>query len=244
MRFLRLRFFCLCFCCLRYFCVCIIVLLTPLSAAHGLPTGDNASAVLAAQAFVAEATRQYGDAVRFRVHPPAPATRLPPCSRHEIFLPADTKLWGQTRVGVKCSNPTQWTAFLAVSVNVSGGYLVSARKINRGQTVTESDFEIKHGDLTTLPESTLTDPRQAVGQRAKVSLAAQQPLRRTHLHQSPVIRQGDKVRILARGAGFSASVDGVALNNAAEGEAIKVRISSGRTLSGTARLQGVVELPP
>lgn len=228
---------------LPVFWLLLIALLLP-PAVLGAPGDDNAAAVRAAQAYVAAATRQYGDAVNIKVSPPAAGTRFPPCARHEFFLPAETRLWGKTRVGVKCSNPSQWTAFLAVSVSVYGTYLVSARKINRGQTITESDFELRHGDLADLPDTALTDPRQLVGQRAKVSLTARQTLRREHFHQNPVIRQGDKVRILARGAGFAAAADGVALNNAAPGEPVKARTASGRTLTGIARGPGEVELPP
>lgn len=225
---------------LEYFVV--VALLTP--AVTPCAADNNAAAVVAARAYVVDATRQYGTAVRVEVPSPPAGTRLPACARHEVFLPADTRLWGKTRVGIKCSEPTSWTAFLAVNVSVHGTYLVSARKINRGQVLTESDLETRAGDLTELPESTLTDLRLAVGQRAKISLAARQPLRRFHLQQSPVIRQGDKVRLVVRRSGFSASTEGVALNHAGEGEPIKVRISSGRTLSGIARTHGEVELPP
>jgi flagella basal body P-ring formation protein FlgA len=131
-----------------------------------------------------------------------------------------------------------------VRVSVAGSYLVSSRKINRGQTITDLDLEARHGDLTELPATVLTSPRLVIGQRARVSLAAHQPLRREHLFLAPVIRQGDKVRVVSRGTGFAVATEGVALNNAAEGETIKVRASSGRTLTGIARSQGEVELLP
>lgn len=205
-------------------------------------TGEPGTAAMqAARTFVAEATRQHGATVDIKVH--APGSPLPPCDRHEIFLPAESRLWGKTRVGVKCDQPAPWTAFLAVTVSVKGTYLLSAKKINRGQTLTASDFVVVAGELTSLPDSTLTDPRLALGQRAKVSLAAQQPLRRDHLYQPPVVKQGDKVRLVARGHGFSASTEGTALNNAAAGEPVKVRTAGGQTLSGVAQKPGEVALP-
>lgn len=204
----------------------------------------NAAAVLAARAFVAAATQQYGDAVDITVDPPAAGSRLPPCFRHEVFLPPGSKLWGKTRVGVRCNAPASWTAFLAVRVSVSGHYLVTARKINRGQTLTAGDLEIRRGDLAALPPSTLTDRQLAIGRRAKLGLVPQQALRREHLLQTPVIRQGDRVRIVARGEGFAAFSEGVALNHAAEGEVVKVRNGGGKTLSGIARAAGEVEVTP
>lgn len=221
-----------------------MALLSPPARAANTPTDGNAAAVLAAQAFVVAQTRQYGEAVTVMVHTPAAGAPLPPCFRHEIFVPADTRLWGRTRVGVKCHQPASWTTYLAVTVSVTGPYLVSARKINRGQTLTAGDFETRVGELTELPASVLTDPQRVLGQRAKVSLAARQTLRTEHLQQNPVIRQGDRVRVVARGSGFAAAAEGVALNNAGAGEPIKVRIANGKTLQGVARMAGEVELPP
>ena len=226
------------------FLLTLSALLIPAPQIFAAPTDDNAAAVLAARSYVIGATRHHGDRVAVTVTPPASGVLFPPCFRHEVFLPGETQLWGKTRVGLRCSQPTAWSAFLAVKVSVTGTYLVSSRKINRGQTLVESDLEARTGDLTELPPSVLTSPRAAIGQRARVSLAAHQPLRRDHLIQTPVIRQGDKVRIIHRGAGFSAATDGVALNHAGEGDAIKVRTSAGRTLSGTARAAGEVELLP
>lgn len=212
--------------------------------ATGATADHNAAAVLAARTFVVEATRQYGAAVSIEVAAPAGGASFGPCFRHEIFVPPGARLWGKSRVGVRCNAPASWTAYLPVTVRVSGHYLASSRKINRGQLLTESDLELRQGDLTQLPDSTLTELGAAVGRRAKVSLAGQQPLRREHLLQSPVIRQGDKVRVIARGEGFVAVSEGVALNQAGEGEPVKVRTGAGKTLSGVARTAGEVELAP
>lgn len=227
-----------------FFWLTAIALLAPTAHADNAPADGNGAAVRAAQAFVVAATRQYGDAVKVTVQAPAAGVKLPPCFRHELFVPAGSRLWGKTRVGVKCDQPGSWTAYLAVTVSVTGRYLVSARKINRGQTMTVGDFVTKVGDLTELPATVLTDPQRVLGQRARVSLAARQALRADHLQQIPVIRQGERVRVIARGSGFSAAAEGVALNNAGAGEPIKVRIANGKTLHGVARKAGVVELPP
>lgn len=227
-----------------FFCSTALALLAPAAHAGKPPTDGNAAAVLAAQAYVVAATRHYGDAVNVTVQAPAAGAQLPPCFRHEIFVPAGSRLWGKTRVGVKCEQPTGWTAYLAVEVSVTGRYLVSARKINRGQTLTAGDFETRVGELTELPASVLTDPQRVLGQRARVGLAARQALRTEHLQQIPVIRQGERVRVVARGSGFAAAAEGVALNNAGVGEPIKVRIANGKTLHGVAQKAGEVELPP
>ena len=204
----------------------------------------NLAAMKAVQGFIVEKTLQYGDAVNITVTPPGGSTRLPACARYEVFLPSDTPAWGNINVGVKCSQPNAWTAYLAVSVKISGQYLVSARKINRGQIITEGDVEMREGNLTELSVGVLTEPQLAIGRRAKITLPAKQALNRTHLIQAPIIKIGDKVRVVIRSRAVLVAAEGIALQNAAEGEPIKVRNSNGRTLTGTARMNGEVELIP
>lgn len=211
--------------------------------ANGVAAADgNAAALSAVKAFATAASSEYGNRTSISVGPLAPDTRLPECQQLDVFLPADGKLWGKTRVGVKCSAPTSWTAYLPVHVTVSGRYVTSSRKLNRGQTLTASDIVLREGILSELPSSVMTDPAQVIGQRTKMGLAAHQALRREHLVLIPVIRQGDRVKITARGEGFSVASEGVALNHAAIGEELKVRSAAGRTLNGVARGTGQVEL--
>ena len=54
---------------------------------------------------------------------------------------------------------------------------------------------------------------------------------------------GDPVRVLAVGKGFSVSADAVALTPGLEGQPVRVRIDSGRTLTGVAVGDRRVEVP-
>lgn len=219
-------------------------LLLPCCPASGGQENGNAAAIKAVQDFLIHETRELGARAKIAVDAPPPGTSLSPCARHEVFLPAASRLWGKTTVGVRCNAPNEWTAYLPVTVTVHGKYVVSARKINRGQTITASDVELLEGDLTQLPATILNELQQAIGQQTKVGLAGKQVLRREHLLRQAVIKQGDKVKIVVRGSVFAVTSEGVALQDAADGESIKVRNSNGKTLSGVARPLGEVELAP
>ena len=56
------------------------------------------------------------------------------------------------------------------------------------------------------------------------------------------VQQGQNVKTISSGAGFSVSSDGKALNNAAEGQVVQVRTNTGQTVSGIARPGGIVEI--
>jgi flagellar basal body P-ring formation protein FlgA len=169
-------------------------------------------------------------------------TRIGECANPEVFVPSGSRLWGTLNIGVRCAEPSQWTVYVPVEVRVHGRYLVARRKLVAGTLVSEQDISDREGELTSLPANVLTETGQAVGKYVRVGVGADTPLRAEHLVQLPVIRQGQAVRVVIRGAGFSVSSDGKALANAHEGESLRVKTAAGHTVTGTARSNGVVEV--
>lgn len=171
-----------------------------------------------------------------------PRTQLSPCSAHEPFLPAGGRLWGKSTVGVRCLGPASWTVYIPVTVSVSGEYYLTARPISAGQTLGAGDIITRKGDLTTLPASIVTDASQVIGKTLRNGVGGGQPLRSDLLLSPLIIQQGQSVKLLSRGNGFNVSSEGKALNNAAAGQRVQVRVASGQTISGIARSDGIVEV--
>lgn len=167
---------------------------------------------------------------------------LPACAALEAFLPAGTRAWGQISIGVRCDSPTPWTAYVPARVAVMAEYLVTARALRAGQIVGPADIERRHGDLAAEPSGTLADPTQAIGHPARYAVAAGSTLRAGMLRLPPAVRQGQAVKVVGSGNGFSVSNEGRALNAAAEGEPVRVRIGNDQVVSGLARPGGVVEV--
>jgi len=169
-------------------------------------------------------------------------TKLSSCDAFEPFLPSGSKLWGKATVGVRCLGPSSWTIYVPVQVNVSGSYLISARPMQAGYLIAETDVVIRSGDLSTLPTNIVTDPSQAIGKTVKSGLAAGQPLRSDQLIAPWAIQQGQSVTTISNGPGFSVSSIGKALANAVAGQIVQVRTDSGQVVSGIARAGGIVEI--
>ena len=168
--------------------------------------------------------------------------RQAPCVAYEAFLPKGSALWGRTTVGVRCLAPGTWTAYVQVQVKVSGNYVVSARALPAGTVLGPADVALQHGDLSALPISVATDPALAVGKTLKSGLGAGQPLRGDLLTAPWAVQQGQSVKTIAHGPGFSVSSEGKALGNAAAGQVVQVRTGNGQTVSGIARPGGIVEI--
>lgn len=167
---------------------------------------------------------------------------LPACPAPEAFIPAGVRLWGNATVGVRCGGSNPWTIYIPVSVKILTGVVVAARALTQGRPIELNDLSLQEADLGQLPVAVITDPAQAVGRIATLSIAPGQPLRQDLLRSPPVIQQGQSVTLRAQGAGFRVSAEGKAVSNAAEGQVAQVRTPSGHTVNGIARLGAIVDI--
>lgn len=168
--------------------------------------------------------------------------RLPPCSVHEAFSPQGSRMMGKTNVGVRCLSPNAWTVLVPAQIAVTGNYVTSSRALLAGQIIQASDLATLNGNVSNFPTGVVSDPATAIGKTLRNSLGAGQALRADQLIAAMVIRQGQTVKVISSGSGFSVSAEGKAINNASAGELVRVRLESGQTISGKARADGSVEI--
>lgn len=166
----------------------------------------------------------------------------PGCQRVEAFLPPGARLWGNVTVGARCAAGANWTLYVPVTVRIEAPVVVAARPLVAGRVLSADDVTLQSQDLTQLPPGVLTDVSRVVGQTLTVGLLPGYPLRQDMLRPPLVIRQGQPVKLIARGGGFSVSAEGRALGNAAAGQTVQVRAPAGQTVTGVARPDGTVEV--
>lgn len=164
------------------------------------------------------------------------------CRGIDVKMDPAAPAWGRTHVNVRCSNGAAWSFYVPVQINVAVDYLVSARPLRPGQLIVDADISRRRGDLASLPAGVLTDPAQALGQASGISLPADRPLRADMLRQPQVIKQGQRVKVVSRGAGFQVASEGRAVNNAGTGQVVQVRMASGQVISGIAQHDGTVDV--
>ena len=169
-------------------------------------------------------------------------TALAACPAPEAFLQPGARAWGKTTVGVRCTAPSSWTIFVQAQVSVQAEYVAAALPLAQGQAIEQSQLVLVKGDIATMPNGIITDMSQAIGRMPTVSLAAGTPLRADSLRSKPVVQQGQAVRLVTNGNGFSVSGEGKAIGNAGDGQVVQVRTASGSIVSGTAHAGGLVEV--
>ncbi len=169
-------------------------------------------------------------------------TALAACPAPEAFLQPGARAWGKTTVGVRCTAPSNWTLYVQAQVNVQADYVAAALPLAQGQPIEQSQLVLMKGDIAAMPNGIITDMAQAIGRTPTVSLVAGTPLRQDTLRSRPVVQQGQAVRLVTSGNGFSVSAEGKAIGNASDGQIVQVRTPSGSVVSGTARSGGMVEV--
>jgi flagella basal body P-ring formation protein FlgA len=159
--------------------------------------------------------------------------RLAPCGQTEVFLPPGARLWGTTRVGVRCLvGATHWSVTLPVTVQALGAGWVLRRDVPAGALLTAADFVQDEVDFAADVSPVLGVGTAAwEGQLAARPLTAGQPLRQNMVRAVQVFQAGTSVRVLVQGGGFQISAQGEAMAAGIVGQNIRVRTESGRVLT-------------
>ena len=161
-----------------------------------------------------------------------PRLRLAPCERVEPYLPTGTRLWGRTRIGLRCTQgATPWNVYLPLTVKVFGRGLTAAATLPAGTVLASTDLHPGEVDLAEATAPVLV-AEAAVGRTLARPLTAGQTVRQADLRARQWFAAGDTVQITAIGPGFRVSGEGQALGPGLEGQTARVRTDSGRVVVG------------
>ncbi len=162
-----------------------------------------------------------------------PRLKLAPCQRIEPYLPAGARLWGATRVGLRCTDgPVRWNVYLPVTVKVWAPALVAAAPIAAGVELTGRELMLSEVDIAAAHGATFDQVGALVGRKLATPLAPGAAVRADMLRVRQWFAAGDPVVLIARGDGFSVSGTGQALGPGLEGQQVRVRTEGGRVVVG------------
>lgn len=171
-----------------------------------------------------------------------PRLTLAPCARVQPYLPAGSKLWGRTRLGLKCvEGPTAWNVFLPVTIKAFGPAWVLNGNVASGAVLTAADASQAEVDWAADVAPVVAN-ESWVGQIATRQLVAGQALRQSMLKTPDLFRVGAQVRVVAQGPGFAVTSAGQALSAGAAGQTVRVRMENGRITSGIVNENGTVDV--
>ena len=159
--------------------------------------------------------------------------RLAPCTQVEPYLPAGTRLWGRTRLGLRCvEGSVRWNVFLPITVKAFGPAWVLNGDVAAGAVLTEDLAAEAEVDWAAEPASVVADPALWVGQVAARRLLAGQALRQPMFRAPHLFKAGAQVRVVAEGPGFAVNASGQAMTAGAAGQTVRIRMANGKIISG------------
>lgn len=170
-----------------------------------------------------------------------PRLNLAPCQQVEPYLPSGSKLWGRTRIGLRCVQGARpWNVFLPVTVRAWGPGWVLTTNLNSGDTLKPEHALQSEVDWAESPHAILADSQDWLGQTAARNLTAGMALRQTMVRATQQFKGGAQVKVLIEGGGFVVTGSGTALEGAPVGQTVRVRMDNGRTVVGTVNEAGDV----
>ena len=168
---------------------------------------------------------------------------FPSCAKApSVELLRKDKAWGKLLLNLRCDSGRVWARPVGLYVTVKGRYLAAARPLKPGQILTPNDWKWVDGDLAKMGDSLIDSPELLKDVELNRAQQAGNALRLNDFRQMSVIKSGDQVRVAILGRGFAIDASGQALADAAMGASVKVRISDGKIIQGTAVKQGLVEV--
>ncbi|MEY4737088.1 MAG: flagellar basal body P-ring formation protein FlgA [Pseudomonadota bacterium] len=159
--------------------------------------------------------------------------RLAPCANVEPYSPPGSRLWGKTRVALRCvDGMARWNVSMPATVKAFGPAWVVKTPVMPGGVVSAADVVQAEVDWAEESQAVLAETRAWLGQVAARQLNTGQTLRQGMVRAPQVFMAGAQVRLVAQGQGFQVSSDAQALTAGVVGQPARVRLDNGRVTSG------------
>ena len=172
-----------------------------------------------------------------------PRLHLAPCERIEPYLPTNVRLWGKSRIGLRCAQGrTAWNVYLPIVVKVWGRALVVPAGAAAGSVLADGDLDETEVDLAEEFTPVFFERKLVAGRTLAQALRPGQAVRQAHLKSRQWFAAGDTIKVVAVGDGFALEGVGQALTNGVEGQPAKVRTESGRVVTGVPTAERRLEL--
>jgi len=170
-----------------------------------------------------------------------PRLRLAPCQQIQPWLPSGSRLWGRTRLGLRCADAgVRWNMFVPMTVKAFGPAWVLNHKVAAGTVLSAQDAVPAEVDWAAQSAPIVARQTDWLGQTAIRTLTAGKALRRNMLRPVQAFRSGAVVRVLMQGTGYTVTTSGRALAVGRVGHTVRVRLDNGRVVMGTVAENGVV----
>jgi flagella basal body P-ring formation protein FlgA len=152
------------------------------------------------------------------------------------------KMWGRTFLEVQCMGSNTAPFFVSVDVKVFSPVWVTREMIAAGEPISPEKLEQKILDIATLNTGWVSELAHLSQKSAARAIYPGTALRADLLKGKTLLKRGEQVKVLISGPGFQIAGSGITLEDAEQGNAVKVKTDKGKVLSGIAKDELLVEI--
>lgn len=183
-------------------------------------------------------------AAEIEIGPIDPRLNLADCPEPVFTLAPGSKLWGSGTLAVDCTRPKPWALYLTYRTTLKGPALLARRPLPAGSTPGPADLVEDVIEYAGDPGRYPRDPANLRGAALTRPVAKNSPVTIDLLRIRPIIRAGQRVRIMLDGKGFQVSQEGIAQKQAGVGDSLRLKTPSGRYVQGIVQPDGTVRISP
>lgn len=144
-------------------------------------------------------------------------------------------------VKISCEAPLHWAIRIPIHVEHFNHIIVTQKRIAKDAIITEDDLTMLRKDITQLPPGYYDNMNEIVGQVAKNEIQYGVVIKSNMVKQKILVKRGSLIKILVKGPGITVESNGVAQNDGAKNELIKVKnAKSNKIIEGTVEEYGIV----
>lgn len=162
-------------------------------------------------------------------------THINTCSNIKIGRVFNKNPWGKISLPIYCD---QKKLYIQTDIQVSGKYWSTKNIIAKNTLLNDSHLVLKNGILNKLPANVIRKKSDWNGYMTLHSVSAAQPITRSMLKKPWVISAGQNIIVQAKNDQFKITAEGKALNNAIEGQEIRLRMPNGEIVNALAQKGG------
>lgn len=192
-----------------------------------------------------ELADQHSDNIQVSAEKIDPRLNLKACedAELEVFNPYKTPMINTSTLGIRCiEQDTHWTLYVPIRISLSKRVIAAKRALPKGTQITAADIVKVKMDVSHLKQGYFTQKQDVVERVCKHNIPEGTAFNAFNLQSAVLIHKGEQVSIQAVNEMINVSMHGVALNDGALGDMIRVQnLSSKRVIeaqvSGTKQVR-------
>ncbi|HAT8858854.1 TPA: flagellar basal body P-ring formation protein FlgA [Legionella pneumophila subsp. pneumophila] len=149
----------------------------------------------------------------------------------EVFNPYQTPMLNTSTMGIKClEENNHWTLYIPVKITIFKSVLVAKRALLKGTKISNSDIYQTELDVQKLKQGYFTDSKELIGLVCKHDITPNSPLNPFNIELAKLVHKGEQVSIIAAHDNLTVSMDGIAMDEGALGDSVKVKNLSSKRI--------------